>query len=156
MNEIERKFLVTNFNFREASYNSYFIVQGFLNTDPDRTVRIRRKADHARITVKGPLEEDGMSRFEWEKDISVDEANDLLELCEYHLIEKTRYEVKSADLTIEVDVFHGENQGLIVAEIELDTIDQYIDKPEWLGVEITGNSKYYNANLSKKPFRSWN
>ncbi len=155
MIEIERKFLVTSPVFKEEAIRSTYIVQGFLNTDPERTVRIRIKGAHAFITVKGISNTAGTSRFEWEKEIPVSDAKDLLLLCEKGMIEKTRYEVPIGKHTVEIDVFSGENEGLIIAEIELDSESEQFLKPTWLGKEITGDTKYYNSQLSKNPYTLW-
>lgn len=149
--EIERKFLVTG-EFKNLSYKSYRIVQGYLSSVPERVVRVRIKGDKAYITIKGPAENNGLSRFEWEKEITIADAEALLPLCEPGTIEKTRYLVKNGHHTIEVDEFYGENQGLVVAEVELISIDDIFDKPEWLGEEVTGDDRYYNSNLVKRPY----
>ncbi|WP_271768811.1 CYTH domain-containing protein [Aquimarina algiphila] len=155
MIEIERKFLVTSENFKNEAQKSTRIVQGFLNTHPERTVRVRIKAEQAFITVKGISNASGTSRFEWEKEISVKEAEQLLPLCEKGIIEKIRYEIPSGHHTIEVDVFSAENNGLILAEIELSDENESFLKPNWIGNEVTGDSRYYNSQLSKKPYTLW-
>lgn len=155
MTEIERKFLVTTTDFILESTKSFRIVQGYLNSNPERTVRIRIKGNRGYITIKGKGNESGMSRFEWEKEISVIEAEALLALCEKGVIDKTRYEVPMGNHTYEVDVFTGENEGLIVAEIELQSENESFEKPNWLGKEVTSDERYYNAYLSNNPFKSW-
>ncbi|WP_025742602.1 CYTH domain-containing protein [Aquimarina pacifica] len=155
MIEIERKFLVLSDTFKKEARTSYRITQGFLNTDPSRTVRIRIKGAQAFITIKGISNTSGTSRFEWEKEIDSSDAEQLLLLCEKGMIEKTRYEVPSGNHIIEIDVFSGENKGLIIAEIELNNEDEQFIKPNWLGEEITGETKYYNSQLSKKPYALW-
>ena len=155
MTEIERKFLVTTTDFILESTKSFRIVQGYLNSNPERTVRIRIKGNRGYITIKGKGNESGMSRFEWEKEISVIEAEALLALCEKGVIDKTRYEVPMGNHTYEVDVFTGENEGLIVAEIELQSETESFEKPNWLGKEVTSDERYYNAYLSNYPFKSW-
>ncbi|MEH6764325.1 MAG: CYTH domain-containing protein [Aequorivita antarctica] len=155
MQEIERKFLVTSEAFKNEAHKRTRIVQGFLNTNPERTVRVRIQGNDGFITIKGKSNKSGLSRFEWEKQISQAEAEELLHLCEPGLIEKTRYEISSDSHTFEVDDFIGENEGLIVAEIELSSETEPFSKPEWLGKEVTGDVKYYNSNLSKNPFKSW-
>ncbi len=155
MIEIERKFLVTSETFKNAAHKSTRIVQGFLNTDPERTVRIRIKGDEAFVTVKGIGNTSGTSRFEWEKPIEVQEAEQLLLLCEPGIIEKIRFEIISGDHIIEVDEFFGDNAGLIIAEIELRDENEFFLKPKWLDTEVTGDSKYYNSQLSKNPFSLW-
>lgn len=153
--EIERKFLIKNDDFKKESFHKTKIVQGFLSTVPERTVRIRIKGDQGFITVKGIGNESGASRFEWEKEISVEDAKDLLKISEPGVIDKTRYNVKSGDHTFEVDEFYGENEGLTVAEVELDSEDQDFKKPSWLGEEVTGQVRYYNSMLMKNPYKDW-
>jgi len=155
MIEIERKFLVKSTDFKTESYQKTRIVQGFLNTDPERTVRVRVNGHRGFLTVKGISSREGLSRFEWEKEISVIEAEALLELCEPGKIEKMRYLVKNENHTFEVDEFFGENQGLIIAEIELKNEDEIFAKPIWLGKEVTGDVRYYNSQLSKDPYINW-
>lgn len=153
--EIERKFLVKNNSFLADSFQKKYIKQGFLNTDKHRTVRIRILDNTAFITVKGITNETGMSRFEWEKQIPIAEANQLLTLCEDTPIEKHRYLIQNASFVFEVDVFAGANNGLIIAEIELSSEKDDFTKPEWLGKEVTGETKYYNSILSKTPYSKW-
>ena len=155
MIEIERKFLVKTNSFKTEAYNKYHIKQGFLNSNPERTVRVRLKKNKGVLTVKGKSTTDGLSRFEWEKDISKVEAEALLQLCEKGIIDKIRYEIKAGDHTFEVDEFFGDNEGLIVAEIELNFETETFDKPDWLGDEVTGDIKYYNSNLSNLPYKNW-
>ena len=155
MLEIERKFLVTSQDFKNQSYSKKRIVQGFLNTDPERTVRVRIKGEMGFLTVKGKSNKSGTTRFEWEKQISISEAEKLLELCEKTLLEKTRYEISVGEHVFEVDQFHGVNQGLIIAEIELNDENEDFEKPDWLGKEVTGEVKYYNSQLSKSPYSTW-
>jgi len=153
--EIERKFLIASEAFKEDAYKKSHIKQGFLNSDKNRVVRVRLKDDTAFLTIKGKSNTSGTSRFEWEKEISVNEANDLFELCEEGIIEKYRYLIKSGNHTYEVDEFLADNFGLIVAEIELNSEEEQFEKPQWLGKEVTGDVKYYNSNLSKNPYKSW-
>ena len=155
MIEIERKFLVTSNEFKKEAFKETRIIQGFLNTDKERTVRVRIKGDLGFITVKGKSTNDGLSRFEWEKEIEKLEAESLLKLCEPTIIDKVRYEIKVGKHIFEVDKFHGENEGLIIAEIELSSEDEQFIKPDWLGEEVTGDSRYYNSKLTKKPFTKW-
>jgi len=155
MIEIERKFLVTSLDFIAESSVQHAIAQGYLNSDPERTVRIRIKGENGYITIKGSGNETGTSRMEWEKEISLEEAKSLLKLCEKGVIEKTRYEVKSGIHIIEIDVFHGENEGLIMAEVELEDENEAILKPNWLGKEVTGDTRYYNSYISLHPFNMW-
>ncbi|WP_420320738.1 CYTH domain-containing protein [Flagellimonas sp.] len=153
--EIERKFLVKSEAYKEEANNQTRIVQGFLNTHPERTVRVRIKGDKAFLTVKGMSNASGTTRFEWEMEIAVPEAINLIDLCEEVILEKIRYKVPSGDHIFEVDEFLGENKGLVVAEIELDHEDEPFEKPVWLGKEVTGEVQYYNSQLSKKPFKIW-
>ena len=155
MIEIERKFLVKSEAYKARTNTKTRIVQGFLNTDPNRTVRIRIKGDIGYITVKGKSNDTGTSRFEWEKEISVEEADVLLKLCEKGILEKSRYEIPLGDHLYEVDEFYGDNLGLTVAEIELNAENELFAKPDWLGKEVTGEVKYYNSQLSKNPFINW-
>ncbi|WP_223551754.1 CYTH domain-containing protein [Aestuariivivens sp. NBU2969] len=153
--EIERKFLVTSENYKKKAFKKTRILQGFLSTHKERTVRIRVKDDEGLITVKGISSQDGLSRFEWEKDISKEEAKSLLNLCEPIIIDKMRYEVKIGNHIFEIDEFLADNEGLVVAEVELKNEDEVFDKPHWLGQEVTGDVKYYNSQLSIKPFKTW-
>ncbi|WP_281238524.1 CYTH domain-containing protein [Flavobacterium praedii] len=155
MVEIERKFLVTSKAFKEVAFNQNRIKQGYLSSIPERTVRVRVKGNKGFLTIKGISNESGMSRFEWEKEIPVDEAEKLLLLCEKGVIDKTRFEIKTGHHIFEVDEFYGENEGLIMAEIELQSEEESFEKPIWLGEEVTNDNRYYNAYLSKNPFKSW-
>jgi len=155
MIEIERKFLVISEAFKDEAHQKYRIIQGFLNSDPERTVRVRLKDDKGILTVKGLSYNDGLSRFEWEKEISKNDAKALLEFCEKGVIDKIRYEIKVNHHIFEVDEFFGDNEGLVVAEVELQTEDETFTKPEWLGEEVTGNIEYYNSQLSKQPYNTW-
>ena len=153
--EIERKFRVISDAFKSEAFKDTKIVQGFLSTVPERTVRIRIKGDKGFITVKGIGNASGTSRFEWEKEISIEDATDLLKISEPGVIDKTRFNVKSGKHTFEVDEFYGDNDGLTVAEVELSAEDEDFQKPEWLGEEVTGQVKYYNSMLMKNPFKKW-
>ena len=155
MIEIERKFLVISENFKAKATSYFSIKQGFLNTHPERTVRIRLQEDVGFLTVKGKSNDSHLTRFEWEKEISKEDAEALLVLCEKGVIEKTRYHVNSGEHVFEIDVFEGDNKGLIVAEVELQSEEEEFLKPKWLGEEVTGDIKYYNSQLSKNPFRNW-
>ncbi|WP_304039070.1 CYTH domain-containing protein [Mesonia mobilis] len=155
MLEIERKFLVKSTLFKEKAYQKSRIKQGFLNTDPQRTVRIRIKDETAFLTIKGKNNEAGLSRFEWEKEIDLKDAEALLQLCEPGKIEKTRFLVKSGNHIFEVDEFYGENEGLIVAEVEMNSESDQVLLPDWLANEVTGEQKYYNSALTQKPFKTW-
>ena len=152
--EIERKFL-TKGDFRKDAFKAVRIAQGYLCSAPEHTVRVRLKDDEAYITVKGMGSASGASRFEWEQKISPEDAKRLLELCEPGIIDKTRYLVKAGEHVFEVDEFHGDNDGLIIAEVELRSEDEPFVRPEWLGEEVTGDAKYYNSALSKRPYKIW-
>jgi len=153
--EMERKFLVKSDAFKKDSFEKTKIVQGFLSTVAERTVRVRVKGDKGFITVKGIGNESGISRYEWEKEISVEDATDLLKISEPGIIDKTRFNVKFGKHIFEVDEFYDENEGLTVAEVELSSEDEEFQKPAWLGKEVTGDMRYYNAVLMKTPFKNW-
>ena len=155
MEEIERKFLVTNTDFISESNSNNRIVQGYLNSDPSRTVRVRIKGEQGFLTIKGKGNASGTTRFEWEKEIDVAEAESLLLLCEKGIIDKIRYEILVGKHTFEVDVFSGENQGLVMAEVELSNENDFFEKPKWLGIEVTGDKRYFNSYLSENPFTTW-
>ncbi len=155
MIEIERKFLVRSNEFKNQASKKFRIIQGFLNTHPERTVRVRIRGDQAFLTIKGKSSKNGLTRFEWEKEIPVAEAEELMKLCEPGLIEKTRYLVEIKEHTFEIDEFFGDNKGLIVTEIELHSENDTFEKPEWLGEEVTGDVRYYNSQLIKNPFINW-
>ena len=155
MIEIERKFLVPSDVFKQEAISEERIVQGFLNTHPNRTVRVRVNGNFGFLTVKGKSNEAGTARFEWEKEISVEEAKELLELCEDGMIEKIRFKIPVGDHIFEVDEFFGNNLGLRVAEIELNSEVESFQKPSWLGKEVTGDIRYYNSQLSKNPYSQW-
>lgn len=152
--EIERKFMV-NGEFKSLSRKSMHIMQGYLSSVPERTVRVRVRDSQGFITVKGKSDMYGISRFEWEREIPVDDARELLKLCEDGVIDKTRYLVDYKGHTFEVDEFHGQNDGLTMAELELVSPDEVFQKPEWLGREVTGDEHYYNAYISRHPYNEW-
>lgn len=153
--EIERKFLVKNDDFKKEAHQKKRIQQGYLNADIIRTVRIRIADEKAFITIKGKSNASGTTRFEWEKEINKKEAEQLLDLCERPIIDKTRFFVKAGHHIFEIDEFYGDNQDLIVAEIELNSENESFQKPLWLGKEVTGNKKYYNSSLIQNPFKNW-
>ncbi|SDS33263.1 CYTH domain-containing protein [Gramella sp. MAR_2010_147] len=155
MQEIERKFLVTSNKFKEQASKKTLFVQAYLNTHPERTIRIRISGDQAFMTIKGKSSENGLSRFEWEKQLTVNEARELLKLCEPGKIEKYRYLIPFGAHTYEVDEFLEDNEGLVLAEVELQSEEEEFKKPDWLGEEVTGNLDYYNSNLIAKPYRNW-
>ena len=153
--EIERKFLVKSEDYKGLARKHYRIVQGYLSSNPERTVRVRIKGERGYLTVKGIANDSGLTRFEWEKEIAVAEADELLKICEPGVIDKIRYEVDFGNHTYEVDEFSGDNRGLVIAEIELSDENEAFDKPDWLGDEVTGDKRYYNSMLSLKPFSRW-
>jgi adenylate cyclase len=155
MIEIERKFLVTSTAFLDEFRAKNRIVQGYLSSVPERTVRVRIKGNKGFLTIKGKSSDSGMSRMEWEKEIALEEAEQLLLLCEAGVIDKIRYEIPVGKHLYEVDVFSGENEGLILAEIELESENETFENPNWLGMEVTNDTRYYNAYLSQKPFKTW-
>lgn len=152
--EIERKFLVCG-EYKTKAYKSVRITQGYILSDKRKSVRIRITNEKAFITIKGESSEDGLSRFEWEKEIDINEAKELLKLCSDNFIDKTRYLIKHGNHTIEVDEFHGDNEGLVIAEVELKSETDTFLKPDYLGEEVTGISKYYNSQLTKTPYTLW-
>lgn len=155
MIEIERKFLVAASDYRAEARLQIRILQGFLSTDPDRTIRVRCIGSQGFLTIKGRTYDAGTSRQEWEYEIPLDQAEELLLLCENHPVEKMRYQVQSGPHVFEVDEFRGLNDGLILAEVELTTATETFIKPSWLGLEVTGDIRYYNSQLSLNPFTLW-
>jgi len=153
--EIERKFLVKDDSYKRLAYASDHILQGYICSSQGRTVRVRSRGCCSFLTIKGPSDDGGLSRYEFEKEITSDEAQNLFRLCEPGAIEKTRYLVKSGNHTFEVDEFHGDNQGLILAEVELSAPDEAFEKPSFIGLEVTGDRRYYNSCLSRHPYREW-
>ena len=153
--EIERKFLVIDNSFVQDAFDKKQITQGYICKEKQHTIRIRRSNDQAYLTIKGESSADGLSRSEWEKEISLDDIISLESLCSDCVIKKVRYLIKSEDHTFEVDVFEGENSGLIMAEIELPHKDTAFKKPKWLGEEVTGDERYYNSYLSTHPYSKW-
>ncbi len=156
MIEIERKFLVKSTAFKAVAFAENRISQGYISTIPERTVRVRIKGEKGYLTIKGIGSTSGLSRYEWEKEIPLDEALQLLNLCEKGKIEKIRFEIKVGNHIFEVDEFYGENDGLIIAEIELESETEDFEKPEWLAHEVTNDERYYNAYLSNNPYKEWN
>ena len=155
MIEIERKFLVTSAVYKTLAFAKNEIAQGYLNSNPERTVRVRIKGEKGFLTIKGKGNRSGMSRFEWEKEIPFTEAKTLLDLCESGVISKMRFEVKIGQHVFEVDEFYGENRGLVIAEIELDSETESFEKPSWIGKEVTNDERFYNAYLSQNPYSKW-
>ena len=153
--EIERKFLVKSDAYKAEAFKETRITQGYLSSVPERTVRIRVKGDKGFITIKGIGNDSGASRYEWEKEIDANDVMELMKIAEPGVIDKTRYQVKKGAHVFEVDEFYGDNQGLVVAEIELENESDSFEKPEWLGQEVTGDVKYFNSMLMKNPFKNW-
>lgn len=152
--EIERKFLIVG-DFMDQAKESLNIKQGYLSLDKERTVRIRLQNEKAFLTIKGKSSASGLSRYEWEKEIDLEEAKSLLHLTIGKAIEKTRYRIPLGVHVFEVDVFSGENKGLVLAEVELNSETEAFIQPSWLGKEVTGDARYYNANLILNPFSKW-
>ena len=153
--EIERKFLVLDDSYKHEAYAPSHIRQGYICSDRGRTVRIRIRDEHAYITIKGPSLDGGLSRYEFEQEIPMDDAEKLMTLCEPGIIDKTRWLVKSGQHTVEVDEFHGENDGLIMAEVELSNPDENPILPHFIGKEVTGDRRYYNSQLRCCPYATW-
>lgn len=152
--EVERKFLIKG-NYKSNVFKEIHIIQAYLSTHPERTVRVRIKGDKGYITIKGKSNESGVSRYEWEKEIPISEAYELIKLGEPGIIDKTRSLIKTGKHIFEVDEFFGDNKGLRLAEIELSHEDETFHKPKWLGEEVTGDLRYYNSSLLKNPFKNW-
>ena len=151
--EIERKYLVVG-EFKHLAHNSMHLVQGYIASGK-RTVRVRIGNKGAWLTIKGPSRNGGLSRYEWEKEIDAEEAMELLQLAEGAVIDKVRYYVDYEGHTIEVDEFFGENEGLVMAEIELQSEDERVVLPAWLGREVTGEKRFYNSHLREHPYKDW-
>lgn len=152
--EIERKFLVTG-DYKSQASSSSHIVQGYISSDAGRTVRVRIRDDRGYLTIKGASTDGGVSRFEWETEIAVGDALQLLALAQGPLIDKRRYIVEVDGHTFEVDEFYGDNEGLTLAEIELSSVDEAFTRPDWLGDEVTGDRRYYNSQLRAHPYKDW-
>lgn len=154
--EIERKFLVKG-DFRKDAFESVEITQGYISSASGRTVRVRSWGDRAYLTIKGPSTVSGTSRFEWEKEITPDDFVQLMYVAEPGVVRKTRYLIRNTDgvHTWEVDEFHADNEGLVLAEIELQSEDDTFDRPDWLGEEVTGDRRYYNSALKSNPYKNW-
>lgn len=153
--EIERKFLVKDDSYKALAYHSSRIAQGYICSMRGRTVRVRIRDDKGYLTIKGPSDANGLGRYEWEKEIPLHEAHELMKLCEPGMIDKTRYLVRSGNHIFEVDEFYGENEGLTLAEVELSSVDEAYEKPDFIDKEVTGDVKYYNSFLMKHPFSKW-
>jgi CYTH domain-containing protein len=153
--EIERKFLVLDDSYKREAFGSSHIRQGYICSERGRTVRVRIRDDRGYLTIKGPSPDGGLSRYEFEQEIPLDDAEILMTLCEPGRIDKTRWLVRSGDHTFEVDEFHGDNDGLVMAEVELRMPDEEPIIPDFIGKEVTGDRRYYNSQLRLRPYRTW-
>ena len=153
--EIERKYLVLDDSYKHEAFTSSRIQQGYICSERGRTVRIRIRDEHAYLTIKGPSLNGGLSRYEFEHEIPLDDARYMLRLCEPGLIDKTRWLVHSGKHVFEVDEFYGDNEGLVIAEVELQYEDEPFEKPAFIGQEVTGDRRYYNSQLRRNPYRLW-
>lgn len=153
--EIERKFLVKDDSYKQLAYDSSRIQQGYICSARGRTVRVRIRGERGFLTIKGPSRDGGLSRYEWEKEIPLQEAEELMLLCEPGMIDKTRYLVQSGKHVFEVDEFYDENEGLVMAEVELASESEAFERPDFLGEEVTGDVRYYNSFLMRTPFTRW-
>lgn len=153
--EIERKFLVRGDSYKQQARSSSRIKQGYIASGHGRTVRVRLRDDKAYLTIKGPSLDGGLSRYEFEKEITVDEALCLFRICEPGIIDKRRYLVDSGSHTFEVDEFYGDNEGLVMAEVELAAPDEPYEKPDFIGREVTGDHRFYNSHLRQNPYKKW-
>ena len=153
--EIERKFLVLDDSFKHEAFSKSHIQQGYLCSERGRTVRVRIRDERAYLTIKGPSENGGLSRYEFEYEIPLEDGKQMMRLCEPGIIDKTRWLVKSGKHTFEVDEFFGDNEGLVVAEVELSSEDETFEKLHFIGKEVTGDRRYYNSCLCVKPFNKW-
>ncbi len=155
MIEIERKFLVKNETYKSESIKKQLITQGYLSSDPKRSVRIRICEQNAFITIKGETSASGASRYEWEKEINIEDAKQLMLLCREGVVAKIRHVIPFKNHTFEVDEFLKDNSGLVIAEIELSNENEDFERPRWLGKEVTGIKKYYNSQLSQNAYTNW-
>ena len=153
--EIERKFLVLNDSYKEKSFSHSFIRQGYLCSNSERTVRVRMRDDRAYLTIKGPTPEGGLPCYEFEKEITLEESKQLMLLCEPGSIDKVRWLVKSGKHTFEVDEFFGDNEGLVMAEVELSSVNESVIIPDFIGEEVTGDPRYFNSYLRIHPYGTW-
>ena len=153
--EIERKFLVCGEDYKQQAFHHSRIKQGYISSRRGATVRVRLRDGQGFLTIKGPSDDKGMSRYEFEKEISAEEAAHLFELCEPGIIDKTRYLVRAGNHTFEVDEFYGDNQGLVMAEVELQSETETFEKPSFIGQEVTGDRRYYNSHLREYPYSQW-
>ncbi|MBO7115774.1 MAG: CYTH domain-containing protein [Prevotella sp.] len=153
--EIERKFLVLNDSYKQESFSHSHIRQGYICSERGRTVRVRIRDDRAYLTIKGPSLDGGLSRYEFEKEILLEEGEQLMRLCEPGIIDKVRWLVKSGEHTFEIDEFFGENEGLVMAEVELSSVGESPKMPDFIGKEVTGDRCFYNSQLRRHPYREW-
>ena len=153
--EIERKFLVLNDSYKQQSFSHSHIQQGYIVSARGRTVRIRIRDARAYLTIKGPSLDGGLSRYEFEQEIPLSDGHQLMKLCESGIIDKTRWLVQSANHVFEVDEFYGENEGLVIAEVELQTLTDDVIFPDFIGLEVTGDRRYYNSQLRQNPYTKW-
>ena len=153
--EIERKFLVTGDSYKALAFRSDRIAQGYICREGGNSARVRVRGDKGYITIKGPSRDGGLSRYEWEKEIPVNEALELLKICNDAIIDKVRHLVECGGHIFEVDEFFGDNEGLVVAEVELGSREEHFEKPGFIGEEVTGDKRYYNSRLTRFPYNSW-
>ena len=153
--EIERKFLVCGEDYKQLAFHHSRIKQGYISSRRGATVRVRLRDGQGFLTIKGPSDAKGISRYEFEKEISAEEAAHLFELCEPGIIDKTRYLVRAGNHTFEVDEFYGDNEGLVMAEVELQSETETFEKPSFIGQEVTGDRRYYNSHLREYPYSQW-
>ena len=153
--EIERKFLVCGEGYKQQAFHHSRIKQGYISSRRGATVRVRLRDGQGFLTIKGPSDAKGMSRYEFEKEISAEEAAHLFELCEPGIIDKTRYLVRAGNHTFEIDEFYGDNEGLVMAEVELQSETETFEKPSFIGQEVTGDRRYYNSHLREYPYSQW-
>lgn len=153
--EIERKFLVLNDSYKEKAFGHSHIQQGYLCSSNERTVRVRIRDDRAYLTIKGPTPEGGLHCFEFEKEITYEEGKQLMRLCESGIIDKVRWLVVFGSHTFEVDEFMGANEGLVMAEVELNSPEEHVDIPDFIGQEVTGDNRYFNSQLRIHPYSKW-
>ena len=153
--EIERKFLVLDDSYKNLATSSSHIKQGYIYSGKGKTIRVRIRDERGYLTIKGPSDKAGLCRYEWEKEVDLHDAEELMRLCEPGIIDKTRYIIPSGKHTFEVDEFFGENQGLVMAEVELVSEEEPFEKPPFIGEEVTGDRRYYNGHLRTYPYKLW-
>ncbi len=153
--EIERKFIVKGDGWKSLAVGKSHIVQGYFETAPGRTVRVRMRDERAYLTIKGPAGEDGLSRYEFETEVTPEDGRELLALCRPGRIDKVRWLVPDGKHVIEVDEFLGDNEGLVMAEIELGSKDEAFERPDFLVREVTGDRRFYNNHLMRYPYALW-